>query len=154
MKNFSLVPIAFALLLLGCDSSRELRPITVAATPDMLDRLSCQALTEAERKPQEEVVLVGTAEHGRPDVLRVKCDGLERVVIFALMPSKDDLGMKELEKTWRKATATKFAACPSCPKYDVTGKFVGTLRADPADATRLLFLVRTADKIHRKPIRY
>ena len=138
-------------LTLACDSYRDTRPIRTVASPDLVQRQSCQALADAESKPQEEVVLNGIAEHGRPDTLRIECDA-PRSLIFLLTPQPDDLGMKELRAQWQKTTKDKL--CPGCPKYNVAARFVGTLRADPGQSGRLLFLVRTADNIHRKRIRH
>jgi hypothetical protein len=150
------IPIAASvfLFLTGCDPNRATRPIQVVATPELVARQSCQALVDAERKPQDEVVLTGTAEHGHPDLLHIACDGKEHTVIFMLMPSPGDLGMKELRRQWQKKTSSQASECPSCPRYNVRARFVGMLRADPAESTRLLYLVRTADQIHKLRIQH
>lgn len=145
---------ASTFVLTACDPYRDSRPIQVVATPALVQRQSCQAIEDAHRSAQDEAVLIGVAEHGHPDVLRVTCDGRERQLVFMLVPPPDDLGMKELRKQWQKKTGAHAVECSACPKYNVSAKFVGTLRADPADSNRLLYLVRTADKIQRKRIHY
>jgi len=142
------------LLFTACDLSREPRTIHIVATPELVQRQSCQAITDAARKPQEEVVLTGTAEHGQPDLLRVVCEGKEHSLIFAPPAVSDDLGMKQFLKQWRKKNSAASNPCQSCPKYNVTAKFVGTIRTDPADHSRFLYFPRTADNFHRKKIQY
>lgn len=142
------------LLLVACDPSRETRTIHVVATPEFVQRQSCQAVVDAEQKPQEEIVLTGTAEHGHPDLLYVSCEDKQRSLIFASPPASDDLGMKQFLKQWKKRNSAAFKYCRSCPKYNVTAKFVGTIRSDPADHSRLLYFPRTADNLHRRRIQY
>lgn len=151
------IPVIVALsfiLLTACDLSRDTRTVHVVATPELVQRQSCQALVDAEQKPQEEVVLTGIAEHGHPDLVRLNCEGKERTLVLALVPATDDLGMKHFLKQWEKRNSEKSSVCHSCPKYNVFGKFVGTLRSDPDDHSRLLYFVRTADSLHRKRIQY
>ena len=154
MRTLHLFSTLAMLLLIACDPNRSSRPIQVVLTPELVQRQSCQALADAERKPQDEVVITGTAEHGHPDVLRITCDGKARTLIFALASPPDDLGMKQLRKQWQSKTSPKHAECSACPKYNVSARFVGEVSADPADPSRLLFFARTADQIHRKRIDY
>lgn len=128
--------------------------IGVVAPLELVQRQSCQTIIDAEQKPQEEVVLNGTAEHGHPDLLRVTCEGKERALRFAPPSVSDDLGMKQFLKQWKKTTSAASKECRSCPKYNLAARFVGTLRADPADQSRLLYFVRTVDDLHRKRIQY
>lgn len=147
--------LAFCFLLFAaCDLSREPRTIHVVATPELVQRQSCQAMIDAVQKPQEEVVLTGTAEHGHPDLHRVVCEGKEHSLIFAAPAVSDDLGMKQFLREWRRKNSATFKPCQSCPKYNVSAKFVGTIRTDPADYSRLLYFPRTADNFHRKSIQY
>lgn len=153
MKSLILLT-AGTFILTACDPYRDTRPIQVVATPELVQRQSCEAIEDAHRHAQDETVLTGVAEHGHPDTLRISCDGRERQLVFMLVPPPDDLGMKELRRQWQKKTGAHSDDCHSCPKYNVSAKFVGTLRADPADPDRLLYLVRTADRIQRKRIHY
>lgn len=153
MRGCSPIIALLFLLLIGCDPNRSTRPIQVVAPAELMARQSCQALIDAELKVQDEVVMTGTAEHGRPDVVRVKCDNQEHTLIFMLLPKADDLGMREFRKQWQKKTSPNARNCAACPKYNISARFVGLLRTDPADSKRLLYIVRTADRIHRLKIR-
>src|SRR5512146_1961219 len=84
--------------LAGCDPYRDTRPITIVAKPPLIERQSCMALRDAERGDVDAVVMIGTAVHGAPDVFRVRCDGEERELLFALAAPPDDLGMKDLRR--------------------------------------------------------
>ncbi len=121
--------------------------------PDVVQRQSCELLHGAEFKAEQEVVLSGIAEHGYPDSLRVVCGGRERRLVFLILPGPDDMGMKVLRKSWEKKSTSACRYYRDCPKYNVRGTFVGTVRSDPADHSRLLFFVRTADRLHRERIR-
>ena len=98
--------------------------------------------------------MTGTAIHGQPDVFRVTCEGEQHELLIALSPPPDDLNMKELRKQWNKKTGAKSEPCSRCPKYDLTAKFVGMVKRDEHDPTRLLFVVQGADEIRRHRIRY
>jgi hypothetical protein len=154
MRRLGFIAASCFLLFTACDLSRETRTIHVVATPEFVQRQSCQAVLDAEQKPQEEIVLTGTAEHGHPDLIHVTCGDRQRSLIFAPPPASDDLGMKQFLKQWKKRNSAAFKDCRSCPKYNVTAKFVGTIRSDPADHSRLLYFPRTADNLHRKRIQY
>lgn len=154
MRRLGFIAASCFLLLTACDLSRDTPTIHVVAAPELVQRQSCQALIDAEQKPQEEVVLTGTAEHGHPDLLRVACAGKERSLIFAPPPVSDDLGMKQFLRQWKKKNSAASKNCRSCPKYNIAAKFVGTLRSDPADCSRLLYFARTADNLRRKRIQY
>ena len=147
--------ITFLLILSACDPARNTRPIRVVASPELLDRQSCQFIKDAQRKPQEEVVLTGTASHGSPDTLRISCEGQEHRIVIAFAPPPDDLGMKELRRQWTKKTSKNDQKCSSCPKYNITARFVGELTtAGGGDKNFVLYVVRTADRIRKSKIRY
>lgn len=147
------IPATVLLFLTACDPNRATRPIQVVASPELVARQSCQALVAAEQKPQDEVVLTGTAEHGRPDLFHTTCDNQEHTLVFMLLPNSDDLEIREFRKWWQKKTSPNARDCAACPHYNISARFVGSLRADPADSKRLLYIVRTADRIHRIKIR-
>ncbi len=139
-------------ILIACDSSRDKSSIKVVLPPAVVQRQSCQALLQAGETGEAEVVLTGIAEHGHPDILRVQCEEGERTVVFALMTGSDDLGLKKLRKAWQSRARSDCKDYRACPKYDVSGTFVGSLRPDPQDHWRLLCFVRTADKLRRHRI--
>jgi hypothetical protein len=140
--------------VVSCDPYRATRPITVVVAPDVVQRQSCKSLISAERIAEHEVVLYGIAEHGHPDSLRIKCDGEDRSLVLFMLPAPQDLGMKELRKIWEKRRTSQCKDYHDCPKYNVRGRFVGTVRSDPAERSRLLFFVRTADSLHKQRIAY
>jgi hypothetical protein len=138
--------------LLACDPYRDTRPITVVAKPPLIEHQLCLALHDAEREPQDSVVVTGTAIHGSPDLLRVSCEGEVHELLFALAPPPDDLAMKELRKAWNKKTGARDSECSRCPKYDLTAKFVGMVKRD--ESGRLIYVAQTADEIRRHRVRY
>jgi len=146
--------IQAAILMSACDPYRDTRPITMIAKPPLIERQFCMALRDAERAPQDSVVMTGIAVHGTPDVFRVSCEAEQHELIFVLSPPPDDLNMKELRKQWNKKTGAKSVPCGRCPKYDLTAKFVGMVKRDDRDPTRLMFVVQGADEIRRHRIRY
>lgn len=153
MRAAGLIAAVFSVLLLvSCDASRDKSTVKVVLPPDAVQQQSCQALLDPGAKGEEEVVLNGVAEHGHPDVLRVHCEAGDRMVIFGLMNGSDDLGMKKLRKAWQSRSRSDCKDYRECPKYDVSGTFVGSLRPDPSDRSRLLYFVRTADKLKRHRI--
>lgn len=140
--------VGLSLLLIACDPERNTRPIIMRANPPLIEHQFCIALRDAEREPQDSVVMKGTAVHGRPDVFRVTCDGEDRELLFALAPAgDDDFAMKDLRKAWNNRTGAKDAECPRCPKYDLTAKFVGMVKRD--ESGKLVFVAQTADEVRR-----
>jgi hypothetical protein len=154
MKCPGLILAISAVVLNSCDPHRAMRPITVVVPPDVVQRQSCQSLLSAEQVAEQEVVLYGTAEHGHPDLLRVQCGGQERSLVFFMLPAPEDLGMKELRRAWEKKRTSRCKDYRDCPRYNVRGRFVGAIRSDPAEHSRLLFLVRTADRLRILRIPY
>ena len=146
------IGLAMGGLLVGCDPGRNTGPIIMRAKPPLIERQFCIALRDAEREPQDSVVMTGTALHGTPDVFRVNCNGETHELLFKLSPpGDDDFGMKNLRKQWNKKTGAKDAECSRCPKYNVTAKFVGMVRKDASG--RLAYEAQTADDLRRHKIR-
>ncbi len=137
--------------LAGCDPYRDTRPITIVAKPPLIQRQSCMALRDAEREDVDAVVMMGTAVHGAPDMFRTTCGGEQRELLFALAAPPDDLGMKDLRKQWNKKTGKKDRWCARCPKYDLTGKFVGMVKKD--ESGRLVYVVQSGE-FRKKRVRY
>jgi hypothetical protein len=140
-------------ILLACDPYRDSRPIIVKAKPPLIQHQFCIALHDAEREPQESVVITGTAVHGTPDLFRVTCDGEAHELLFTLAPPPDDLGMKELRNQWNKKTSRRSLDCARCPKYELSGRFVGTIRRSETQ-NRLIYIAQGADDIRRTRIDY
>ncbi len=138
--------------LLGCNVARDKSSVKVVLPPDAVQQQSCQVLLHPDKNGEEEVVLSGIAEHDHPDVLRVRCGEEERTIIFGLMTGSDDLGLKKLRKIWQSRSRSDCSNYVLCPKYNVSGTFVGSLRPDPNDDSRLLYFVRTADRLKRHRI--
>ncbi len=144
--------VAWSLVLGACDAERNTRPIIMKAKPPLIEHQFCIALRDAEREPQDSVVMRGTAVHGNPDTFRVTCDGEEHELLFELWPAgDDDFGMKELRKAWNKRTGAKDPLCSHWPKYDITAMFVGMVKRD--ESGRLNFVAQTADEVRRIRIR-
>jgi len=144
-----LVLVGVSLVLIACDPERNTRPIIMNAKPPLIEHQFCLALLDAERRPQDSMVVRGTAIHGNPDTFRATCDGEEHELGFELAPAvDDDFGMKLLRKQWNKKTSAKDATCARCPKYDIQAKFVGMVRKD--ESGRLVFVAQTADEIRRR----
>jgi hypothetical protein len=140
--------VGWSLMLVACDLERNAQPIIIRAKPPLIEHQFCIALRDAEREPQDSVVMRGTVRHGRRDTFHVRCDGEEREMLFALVvPGDDDFGMKELRKQWNKKTGIRDLACGRCPKYDITAKFVGMVKKD--ESGRLVFVAQTADEVRR-----
>lgn len=139
-------------LLAGCDAERNTRPIILRAKPPLIEHQFCMAMRDAERAPQDSVVMKGTAVHGDPDLFRVNCEGELHELLFALAPARnDDSPMKDLRKQWNKRTGAKDPVCARCPKYDVSANFVGMVKKD--ESGKLVFIVQAVDEMRRKRIR-
>ena len=146
------VLVGFSLVLGACDPERTTRPIIMKAKPPLIEHQFCLALLDAERRPQDSMVIKGIAVHGYPDTFTAMCDGEEHVMEFTLAPaSDDDFGMKELRKAWNKRTGAKDPICSRCPKYDIRAKFVGMVKKD--ESGKLVFVAQTADEVRRIRIR-
>ena len=142
------VLVGLSLMLVACDAERNTRPVIMKAKPPLIEHQFCLALRDAERRPQDSMVIKGTAVHGNPDRFWVMCDGEEHELGFALAPAMDDdFGMKELRKVWNKRTGAKYKKCPRCPKYDISAKFVGMVKKD--ESGKLVFVAQTADEVRR-----